>query len=146
MRIMQIKKYLFSGLLATSIVTLMLFTSATYAGLNNLHDNFNNVSAEELSELVSSDSAIVFDVNTNSYRAYKGIIPGAKLLRSYRYDAEQVLPADKSEKLVFYCANTLCTSAPMAAQIAVDAGYQDVNVLLIGIDGWLKAGFQSEIF
>lgn len=50
----------------------------------------------------------VFDANHQDFREENGVIPGAKLLSSYRtYDVAKELPADKSTPLVFYCANKL---------------------------------------
>jgi len=70
-----------------------------------------------------------------------GIIPGAVLLRDM--DAVDQLPADKSAGLVFYCANTACGASHEAAERALTAGYQHVQVLPDGIAGWVKAGKQT---
>lgn len=93
-----------------------------------------------LLEAKPSDLAL-YDVNVDSTRTHAGIIPGAKLLSSSnKYDIAKELPAVKSSKLVFYCANTRCTASHTAAKRAIEAGYSDVNVMVDGIYGWKSAG------
>ncbi|MBL8919638.1 MAG: rhodanese-like domain-containing protein [Myxococcaceae bacterium] len=80
------------------------------------------------------------DANGKSTRESQGVIPGAVLLTSSSgYDVKE-LPADKANKLVFYCANESCGASKQAAKKALEAGYTDVAVLPEGIAGWKKAG------
>ena len=97
--------------------------------------------ADLAAALQSSTPPEVFDANNASVREHAGVIPGARLLASYKqYDAASVLPADKKSALVFYCANTMCTASHVAARKAMDAGYTNVSVMVDGIFGWKKAG------
>jgi rhodanese-related sulfurtransferase len=104
--------------------------------------NFKTLNVEEVSALVQQRaSVVIYDANTEKVRKETGIIPGAKLLSSSSdYDVAQTLPADKSTKLVFYCAGKLCSSSHAAAKRALDHGYTNVSVMAEGIKGWLKAG------
>ncbi len=73
------------------------------------HDNFKLVHASDLAALrADPDSHVfIFDANVAHERHEYGVIPGAHLLPSpEHYDAAAELPADKSARLVFYCANT----------------------------------------
>ena len=80
------------------------------------------------------------DANGPQTRASQGVIPGAVLLTSSsQYDVKE-LPADKNGKLVFYCANEMCSASHAAAKRAMDNGYTDVTVLNAGIRGWKSAG------
>ncbi|MEM7413647.1 MAG: rhodanese-like domain-containing protein [Myxococcota bacterium] len=84
---------------------------------------------------------VLVDANSADTREKNGVIPGARLLTSYRdYDPERELPADRFTPLVFYCYNAWCTSATEAARKARDAGYHDVSVLPEGLAGWIRAG------
>ena len=86
----------------------------------------------------------VFDANSDYTRKSKGVVPGAKLLSSYKnYDISKELPLAKDSRLVFYCMNEKCTASHSAAEKAVDAGYTQVNVMSDGIQGWLKSGFSA---
>jgi rhodanese-related sulfurtransferase len=85
-------------------------------------------------------AATPVDANGPQTRAAQGVIPGAVLLTSSsQYDLKE-LPADKNGKLVFYCANQMCSASHAAARRAIEAGYSDVTVLAAGISGWKSAG------
>jgi rhodanese-related sulfurtransferase len=80
------------------------------------------------------------DANGKDTRSSQGVIPGAVLLTSSsQYDVKE-LPADKTGKLVFYCANQKCGASHAAAKRALENGYTDVAVLPDGIAGWKQAG------
>jgi rhodanese-related sulfurtransferase len=102
-----------------------------------------DVAVDELATLIEADKVSVFDANGAKVREKYGKIPSAKLLSSYDYKLDE-LPADKKEKLVFYCSNTQCSAAPSAAKKAMIAGYTDVNVLPVGVMGWKEAGKNTE--
>lgn len=98
------------------------------------------VTLAETAKLQQEKKATFVDANNKETRAKFGTIPGAVLLTSFnKYDPKE-LPASKSEKLVFFCANTQCQASHAAAERALEAGYTDVNVLPDGIMGWKQAG------
>lgn len=105
-------------------------------------DKFKTISIDEVDALLVRKSSVhIYDANVESTRKNVGIIPGARLLESSSdYDIQKELPTDKSSRLIFYCANTMCTASHMAAERAVAAGYTDVSVMKDGIYGWKKAG------
>jgi rhodanese-related sulfurtransferase len=108
-------------------------------------DNFRLIKADELAAKLNDKSAkvAVYDANQTAMRDKEGIIPGAKLLSSFKdYDLKE-LPADKTTSLVFYCANTQCMASHAAAAKASDAGFKDVAVMSDGIMGWKAAGHPS---
>ena len=84
----------------------------------------------------------VIDVNEADNYAFAHV-PGAKLIA---YDAitPDVLPADKSGALVFYCWSPDCPAAGMAAESAVHLGYSEVYCMHAGITGWQDAGLPTE--
>ena len=90
--------------------------------------------------LVKDKSATVFDANDGDTRKEYGVVPGAVLLSSSKDYPLSVLPAEKTNKLVFYCGGTQCRSSDKAAERAANAGYTDVNVMRAGIRGWKAAG------
>ena len=50
----------------------------------------------------------VLDANEVEFRQKNGVIPGARLLSSFKdYDLEKELPANHDAPLVFYCSNRL---------------------------------------
>ena len=50
----------------------------------------------------------VLDANDLEFRQENGVIPGAKLLSSFKdYDLKKELPANHDAPLVFYCSNRL---------------------------------------
>jgi rhodanese-related sulfurtransferase len=104
---------------------------------------FKTIKVDDLNVLIETKDAklAIFDANDEKTRKEDGVIPGAKLLSSSsHYDTAKELPADKTSKLVFYCANTMCSASHAAAERALKSGYKDVNVMADGIKGWVKAG------
>lgn len=99
------------------------------------------ITAAELNAAMAKHEQIhIFDANLDSTRKQVGIIPGAILLSSYdNYDLKN-LPSDKSSRLVFYCADKMCSASSEAAKRAIEAGYSSVSVLKDGIYGWQNAG------
>ena len=100
-----------------------------------------SMSVKELAALKQEKKATVYDANSTDTRQKSGIIPGAKLLTSaVKYEPAKELPANKSDKIVFYCYNEQCGASHQAAKRATEAGWTDVAVLPAGIEGWKAAG------
>lgn len=94
-----------------------------------------------IAELAKAKTSRAVDANNVDFRAKNGTIPGAILLTSStQFDANKELGADKSQSLVFYCANTKCSASETAAKRAIEAGYTNVAVLPDGLTGWKQAG------
>ncbi len=106
------------------------------SGVNTVKD----ISPQALSVLLPL--VHVIDVNEADNYAYAHV-PGATLLA---YDAitADVLPADKSASLVFYCWSPECPAAGMAAETAASLGFTNVSCMYAGITGWQDAGLATE--
>lgn len=111
------------------------------AGSAFAKDRFKTLHVEDLDKLLTAKQKVfVYDVNTESTREKVGLIPGAALINDGSdYSVEKSLPKDKKSKLVFYCANTMCTASHTAAEKAISSGYKDVSVMVDGIYGWRDA-------
>ncbi len=107
---------------------------------------FNVIHVDDLVQMMHDRSAHlhIYDVNPVDVRAQTGAIPGAEQLPSYIYDTSVELPSHKDATLVFYCRNTACKAADIAANRALLAGYTDVDVMEDGIEGWIRAGMSTE--
>jgi hypothetical protein len=71
-------------------------------------DKFAVIRVDKLSSLMNDPNSHVniYDANGWGLRSTAGVIPGAHLLTSDdKYDVAKELPASKSAKLVFYCAD-----------------------------------------
>ena len=71
-------------------------------------DKFAVIRVDKLSSLMNDPNSHVniYDANGWGLRSTAGVIPGAHLLTSDdKYDVAKELPANKSAKLVFYCAD-----------------------------------------
>lgn len=97
------------------------------------------VTVSDVEQFVKTKSATVLDANDADTRKEYGVVPGAVLLTSKEYPLA-VLPATKTDKLVFYCGGTQCRASDKAAARAASAGYSDVSVMRAGIRGWKDAG------
>ena len=99
---------------AFAIIALVLLAHPAFAisfssifGDSRGEPKFNLIHVQDLARLMKDPSAhvYIFDANPPDVRASTGIIPGARLLASYKYDVATELPPDKNAKLVFYCHN-----------------------------------------
>lgn len=93
------------------------------------------VDATEAQKLIEA-GGIAVDANNAETRASEGTIPGAIQLPSANNYDLALLPTDKTQTLVFYCANERCMASHDAAKAAIKAGYSNVKVLSTGIKGW----------
>ena len=105
--------------------------------------NVAEVSVAQVASFSKDKSATIFDANDADTRQKYGVVPGAVLLADHKSYPLSVLPANKSEKLVFYCGGTKCRASDAAAARAASAGYQDVSVMRNGIRGWKDAGMPT---
>lgn len=97
------------------------------------------IGVDELERQLADGACVPVDANGPPTRKKLGVIPGAVLLSDYEAFALSELPADKTKRLIFYCANEYCDASHEAAKRARVAGYSDVKVLPAGIAGWVKA-------
>ncbi len=125
-------------LLVISTLLLSLGFGACRADLSDLQV----IEVKDLAAWSAEGSDLtICDANSDDTRRRFGVIPGAVLLSSYRdYDTATELPADKSDRLVFYCHSEMCGAAGDAARKAVAAGYRNVWVMAAGIKGWADSG------
>lgn len=96
---------------------------------------------DELKTALADKKATPVDANSPDTRAAFGTVPGALLLGDAGVTAD-LLGADKSRALVFYCSSEKCGAAPRAAKEAMELGYTEVRVMKAGIKGWVAAGFE----
>jgi len=71
----------------------------------------------------------------------KGHIPGAISLPKAEFKLKkEILPADKSTQLIFYCGGYECKLSPQSAELAKELGYKKVAVFAAGEPAWKDAG------
>jgi len=134
------------------VSALIFVASLSFAGTDSAKathskDHFKAIHVSDLAQWMSQNptGVYVLDANNEKVRTKEGVIPGAHILSSYdKYSVDKELPPDHSTKLVFYCANTMCSASHAAANKAFHAGYKDVSVMVDGIQGWKKAGKSSD--
>ncbi len=93
---------------------------------------------DEVERHVVGKSAKLYDANPIEMYE-RGRLPGAVWIK-FNGVTRDALPPDPGAKLVFYCANELCTASDDAARAAVGLGFTDVSVMPAGYFGWKKAG------
>jgi rhodanese-related sulfurtransferase len=81
------------------------FALATSA---SARDDFRMIRVNDLAALIAqhTENLFIYDANPESTREREGIIPGARLLPSLDFQADDELPPKRTAKLVFYCANS----------------------------------------
>ena len=131
-------------LLSLAVATSLVVPAAAFACEGENHQAKATEPAKatvaDVATWTKAKQATPVDANGQETRTKQGVIPGAVLLTSSStYDVKE-LPADKSSKLVFYCANQKCSASHQAAKRAMENGYTNVAVLPEGIAGWKQAG------
>lgn len=118
----------------------MLISAHGVAQSGNGTNGIKGITPQELSARLGQVQVI--DVNEADNYEFAHV-PGAKLVA---YDAitTEVLPADRSTTLVFYCWSPECPAAQMAASAASVLGFIDVYCMQAGITGWQDAGLPTE--
>jgi rhodanese-related sulfurtransferase len=132
------KRIIMSSLLALSFA--VPTAAVACEGMQQASVEPKKVTVAEVAAWTKEKKATPIDANGKETRTTQGVIPGAVLLTSSStYDVKE-LPANKANKLVFYCASEQCGASTTAARRAIEAGYSDVAVLPVGISGWKKSG------
>ena len=130
-------------LLSLAVASSFIVSTAAFACDGENHQAALEPTKATVAEVASwtkDKKAVPVDANGKETRTSQGVIPGAVLLTSSSQYAVSELPADKSSKLVFYCANQKCGASHAAARRAMENGYTNVAVLPEGIAGWKQAG------
>src|SRR4051794_25706157 len=106
-------------------------------------DKFPDISHEELKKAIADKKVVLIDVNgSDSYK--EGHIPGAIDFATQKTNLQSALPSDKETLVVAYCANEQCGAYQAGAKKAKELGYTNVKHYPKGIQGWKKAGEQTE--
>jgi hypothetical protein len=96
-------------IIVASVASAFAFDIGTL--LNNKQkqpDKFAVIRVDALASMIADSNSHVniYDANGWALRSRAGVIPNAHLLTSDdKYDVAKELPAEKSAKLVFYCAD-----------------------------------------
>ena len=118
----------------------ILLAAALLTGCTKDTRSVSAVTVDQAAQQIAAHEAQAVDANGEATRKHMGVVPGAVLLTDSETYQLSELPKDKGTPLVFYCANTECSASHQAAEKAVTAGYQHVEVMNDGIAGWVKAG------
>lgn len=131
--------------LGSSVIAIAIAVGVIIVACEGDSSAIPNLSVDQVAALLEADSPFVLlDANVEGVRRDSGVIPGARLLSSFRDYAWSELPTDKSSQLVFYCASSMCSAAPSAARRAQEHGYENVAVMAAGIRGWIAADGQVD--
>ena len=88
---------------------------------------------------------VVIDARDTARRFEAGHLPGAISLPAKRFAelANERLPADKNQLIIFYCDGFECILSHLAADEAEDLGYSNIRVYPGGFPEWFR---QGEVF
>ena len=106
-----------------------------------------SVSAAHVKKQLDKGAGIaVIDSRPKKRKYDKGHIPGALSIADRSFDKNtQLLPADKTTPLVFYCGGYQCKLSSNSAAKARALGYTNVKVFAGGFPAWKKAYGASAI-
>lgn len=96
------------------------------------------LSLSEVEAQLGKPGVFLFDANPKDFYEH-GHLPGAQWVQFDAVTAE-VLPPARTARLIFYCANELCTASHAAAKSALALGYPNTFLMPEGFIGWKKSG------
>lgn len=98
--------------------------------------------AQELKAKMDGDHVmVVHSLNAENYS--KGHVPGATNI-DYEAMKPDMLPSNKEQPMVFYCAGAMCPVGERAAEKAASWGYKKVWVYKGGMSDWKSSGMPVE--
>ena len=124
-------------ILAKMMGLLVLFMSIQVFGAAK----YEELSPEQVMEEIKNGRPLILDVNLKEDYIKKHL-PTAKLIQFGKM--EDVMPKDKSKRIIFYCMSELCNSSHEMAKAALRSDYKNVATMPTGLNGWLKAGLPTE--
>jgi len=98
------RNHLFVAALATSSLVLGCSKSDQAEAKAGAQDEVASMTLDEVDQGVAAKTVQAVDCNHDKLRKKMGVVPGAILVSPDSFAATD-LPADKSAKLVFYCAD-----------------------------------------
>ncbi|GAB4345421.1 MAG: hypothetical protein Kow0089_22490 [Desulfobulbaceae bacterium] len=104
-------------------------------------DGYGIIDTEGLKSLLDrGGDALIFDArNPEEYQEVH--IRGAQSLPQKKFDEYvHILPADRSQLIVFYCNGVKCGKSRKAAKKAMELGYENVLVYAQGMPVWEEKG------
>ncbi len=130
------------------LVVLLGILSLTASGQSVVHDasaigaTVLEIAPAELAVMIKAANVYIYDCNEADMFA-EAHVPGA-VLTVYDALTTEVLPADHSTPLVFYCYSPECPAGCSAARTATKLGFTTVYCMSAGITGWQDAGLATE--
>jgi len=130
-------------LLFTILCSTILLTSATFLlAAEPQPASFKTVTTEELKKLIDSGKDAPLVIDARNPEEYDEVhiknavnIPVSKLEKD-----PTLLPADKNQRIVFYCNGIKCGKSKKAAQFAASLGYSNLMVYAEGMPVWEEKG------
>jgi len=101
------------------------------------------VTAEELKALLDAGGSGCVLVDARTPEEYQEVhIRGAISIPVNNFEeSRNLLPEDKTARLIFYCNGVKCGKSGLAAQKAAEAGYTNVAVFAAGMPVWEEKGY-----
>ncbi len=97
-------------LLFATALSLAAFTGCSKAekteAAQQAEDNLPKMTVDEVDQALAAKQVVPVDCNGDKTRKRMGVLPGAIQVSDEETYAASELPADKTTKLVFYCANS----------------------------------------
>lgn len=124
-------------ILAKMMGLLVLFMSIQVFG----EAKYEELSPEQVMREIKNGQPLILDVNLKE-DYIKRHLPTARLIQFGKM--EDVMPKDKSKRIIFYCMSELCNSSHEMAKAALRSAYKNVAIMPTGLNGWLKAGLPTE--
>ncbi|MBQ4566559.1 MAG: rhodanese-like domain-containing protein [Desulfovibrio sp.] len=97
---------------------------------------------KKIAVMPKPQNVLLIDSRPYEGRFVRGYIPTAVSLPDSKFDAmaAEVLPKDKTTRLIFYCQGTECVLSHQSAFKAQKLGYTNVQVYTGGLPDWQKQG------
>lgn len=120
---------------------LLLICMGYAASLLASDSNYQLVSTDELKKMLDANTEMVV-VDARNPEEYQEVhIRGAINIPEKQFSEHlDLLPADKSTQIIFYCNGVKCGKSKKAAQKAMEIGYGSIFVYAEGMPVWEEMG------
>ena len=106
--------------------------------------NIGNIEPDDLSDFIDESSSPYLLIDARSKNKFNfGHIPSAISIPLQTLQSNQKILDNlkaKDKKLIFYSDGPTCALCTEAARLASEEGYQDIKVMLSGVQGWERNG------
>lgn len=126
-------------LLIYAIIILFISVNPTFG-----EDGYKEINTLELKKWMDSEDKPILINSLSPIEFGESYIPGSICIPMELMQVSQLMPEDLNTPTVYYCYGPDCMKSKISAETAIKMGYKNVYWYREGIEGWKKAGYNTQ--